>query len=76
MYHIPGPDNIAADAFSRLMDPSDQATALPLTRSQATNEMDPSAEARATTESQPTDNTKMNPLNKEQYDHIERFHNS
>ena len=58
------------------MDPSDQAIALPLTRSQATNEMEQSAEARATTESQPTDNVKMQPLNKEQYDHIERFHNS
>ncbi len=76
VYHIPGPDNIAADAFSRLMDPSDQATALPLTRSQVTNEMEQSVEAHATTESQPTDNTKMHPLNKEQYDHIERFHNS
>ena len=46
VYHIPGPDNIAADAFSRLMDPSDQATTLPLTRSQVTNEMEQSVEAQ------------------------------
>ena len=46
VYHIPGPDKIAGDAFSRLMDPSDQETALPLTRSQAMNEMEQSAEAR------------------------------
>jgi hypothetical protein len=33
VYHIPGPDNIAADALSRLMNPSKTTVAFPLTRS-------------------------------------------
>ena len=77
VFHIPGPDNIAADAFSRLMDPSETAIALPLTRSQARDTQDQSVEASALAESQPMDDSNNKPrLNDEYYSHIERFHNS
>jgi hypothetical protein len=48
-----------------------------LTKSQASEYQDQSADASATTESQPTDNSNSKPrLDKEQYGHRERVHNS
>ena len=77
VYHIPGPDNIAADALSRLMDSSATTVALPLTRSQVRENQDQSTATQVAIESLPMDNSKTKPpLDKEYYDHIERFHNS
>ena len=70
VFHIPGPDNISADAFSRLMDPSETAIALPLIRSQARDTQDQSVEASALTESQPMDDSNNKPrLNDDYYGH-------
>ena len=46
-------------------------SALLLTKSQASEYQDQSADARATTESQPTDGSRMHPVNKEYFDVIE-----
>ncbi len=51
-------------------------SALLLTKSQASEYQDQSADARATTESQPTDGSRMHPVNKEYFDVIEQVHNS